>query len=257
MTTLASTITDSSTMVHRNLLRLQRYPSMIFSIIIMPVVVLAMMNYFFGGALGSALSNGSYIDYLTPGLMLFIPAFLTVSVAVAVNQDVTTGFINRLRSMATPPTAILAGHVVSALIQGVVGLTVLLAAAFAMGFRPTADLPGWLATLGLLLFMMVGMIWVAVAMGVVARSAESASNMPLPFLLLPYLGSGLVPTDSMPTGVRQFAEYQPFSPIADTVRGLLQGGDVSAWPWAVGWCVVFAVGGYVLAIRAFRRSTAG
>ncbi|MFW0793659.1 ABC transporter permease [Gordonia sp. CPCC 205515] len=254
MSTLAYTVADSATMVHRNLVRLQRYPTMIFSIIVMPVVVLLMMNYFFGGALGAALPGGSYIDYLTPGLLLFVPAFLTVSVSVAVNQDVTSGFINRLRSMATPPTAILTGHVVGAIIQGIIGLIVLLAAAFAMAFRPTAGLSDWLAALGLLLFMMVGMIWVAVAMGVIARSAESASNMPLPFLLLPYLGSGLVPTDSMPTGVRQFAEYQPFTPIANTIRGLLMGGDTGSWPWAVGWCAVFAIGGYVWAIRAFRRS---
>lgn len=256
MSSIAYTLADSTTMVHRNLIRLQRYPSMIFSVIVMPVVVLTMMNYFFGGALAAALPGGSYIDYLTPGLLLFVPAFLTVSVSVAVNQDVTTGFINRLRSMATPPTAILAGHVVGAIIQGVIGLTILLAAAFAMGFRPTADAASWLAALGMLFVMMVGMIWVAVAMGVIARSAESASNMPLPFLLLPYLGSGLVPTDSMPAGIRQFAEYQPFTPIANTVRGLLMGGDTSSWPWAVGWCAVFVVGGYLWAITAFRRSTA-
>ncbi len=261
--TLAYTLSDSSIMVRRNLLRLQRYPAMVFSIIVMPVVILLMMTYFFGGAIGSALPDsgplhGDYVNYLVPGLMLFIPAYLTVSVAVAVNQDVTTGFINRLRSMATPPTAILAGHVVGALIQGVVGLAALLATAFMIGFRPSTDALGWLAAIGLLGLMALGMVWIAIAFGVIARSPESASNMPLPLLLLPYLGSGLVPTDSMPTGVRQFAEYQPFSPIADTLRGLLMGtGAGGDWPWAVGWCALFAVGGYLWAITAFRRSTAG
>ncbi|MBD0863315.1 ABC transporter permease [Gordonia sp. zg691] len=262
-TTLAHTLSDSSVMVRRNLIRLRRYPTMMFSTIAMPVVILLMMTFFFGGAIESALAaggplDGKYINYLLPGLLLFVPSFLTVAVAVAVNQDVTEGIVNRLRSLATPPTAILAGHFVGALIQGAVAVLVLLGAAFALGFRSDAGGLDWLLAGGLLLLLTAGLVWIAVAMGVVAPNPESASNMPLPLLFLPYLGSGLVPTDSMPDGVRQFAEYQPFSPIADTLRGLLMGLDISGrWPWAVGWCVVFLVVGYLWAVTAFRRSTTG
>lgn len=262
MATLTNTLSDSSLMVGRNLIRLRRYPAMIFSVIIMPVVILLMMNCFFGGALHNALPaggplHGSYLNYLVPGLLLFIPSFLTVSVAVSVSQDQTDGFVNRLRSLATPPTAILAGHVVGALIQGVIAVVILVGTALAMGFRPTAGPLDWLAAAGLLLFVALGLVWTSVALGVIAPNPESASNFPLPFLLLPYLGSGLVPTGSMPDGIRQFAQYQPFTPIADTLRGLLMGTAIGdSWVWALVWCTVLAVGGYLWAVSAFRRSTA-
>jgi ABC-2 type transport system permease protein len=262
-TTVEHTLADSAVMVRRNLIRLRRYPTMMFSTIAMPVVILLLMTFFFGGAIESALSadgplDGKYINYLLPGLLLFVPSFLTVAVAVSVNQDVTEGIINRLRSLATPPTAILAGHFVGALIQGVIAVALLLAVAFGLGFRSNAGFLGWCAAGGLLLLLTAGLVWIAVAMGVIAPNPESASNMPLPLLFLPYLGSGLVPTDSMPNGVRQFAEYQPFSPIADTLRGLLMGLDISdRWPWALGWSLVFLIGGYLWAVSSFRRSTSG
>lgn len=262
-TTLTHTLSDSTLMVRRNLIRLRRYPAMIFSVIIMPVVVLAMMNLFFGGAIGAGIGadsplHGNYINYLLPGILLFVPSFLTVSAAVAVNQDVTDGFINRLRSLGTPATAILAGPVVGAIIQGAIALVFVVAAGFAFGFRADAGVLDWLAVAGLVLLLMVGLVWVAVALGVLAPNPEAASNLPVPFLLLPYLGSGLVPTDTMPDGIRQFAEYQPFSPIADTVRALLMGTELGdRWIWALVWCAIFLVGGYTAALFAFRRSTAG
>lgn len=258
---MTHTLTDASTMVQRNLIRLRRYPTMLFSIIIMPIVMLLMMNYFFGGALQNALPaggplGGRYINYLMPGMLLFIPSMLTVSVAVAVNQDVTEGIVDRLRSLGTSPTAILIGHVASGFVQASTALILLLAAGFAMGFRPTAGPLEWIAALALLAFITYGLVWFSVACGVVAKSPEAASNMPLPFMLLPYLGSGLVPTASMPSGVRWFAEYQPFSPMADTLRGLLMGTLIgNSWIWALGWCAVFALGGHAWAVSAFRRST--
>ena len=169
-TTLTHTLSDSTLMVRRNLIRLRRYPAMIFSVIIMPVVVLAMMNLFFGGAIEAGIGadsplHGNYINYLLPGILLFVPSFLTVSAAVAVNQDVTDGFINRLRSLGTPATAILAGPVVGAIIQGAIALVFVVAAGFAFGFRTDAGVLDWLAVAGLVLLLMVGLVWVAAPSG--------------------------------------------------------------------------------------------
>lgn len=261
MTTLTLTAADSSIMLRRNLIRIARNPMLLYSILVMPLVILLMMRYFFGGAIATALpgdaSGSDYMNFLVPGILVFVPSFLTVTVAVSVSSDMTDGFHNRLRSLDTPPTAILAGHVVGAIIQGILGLTVLIGAALLLGFRPNAGLGAWAAALGLLLLLMIGLVWVAVAMGVLAKSPEHASNLPMPLLLLPYLGSSLVPTDTMPNGIRQFAEYQPFSPTADTVRGLLLGTDIDGrWPWALFWCAVLILGGYLWAISAYRRAAA-
>lgn len=122
MTTLTTTAADSAVMIRRNLIRLRRYPAMLVSMTVMPVVLFLMFTLFFGEALGSGLDpdgplGGRYVNYVTPGMLLMIPAFLTVSVAVSVCQDMTSGFVNRLRTTATPPTAILAGPVVGALLQ--------------------------------------------------------------------------------------------------------------------------------------------
>lgn len=134
---------------------------------------------------------------------------------------------------------------------------VLLAVAFAAGFRPDASPVEWLAATGLLLALVTALVWLAVALGVVSRDPESASNLPTPIIVLPYLGSGLVPTDGMPAGVRQFAEYQPFSPVADTLRGLLMGTPIGdRWIVALAWCAVIAIAGYLWATRAFRRGLA-
>jgi ABC-2 type transport system permease protein len=261
MTAATYSLADSATMFRRNMTRFRRYPSMVVMIIVGPIILLAMFDLFFGGALGGAIGRtgplaGKYINYLAPGLMLMIPAYMMTSTAVSVCNDMTKGIVNRFRTMRVSPGAILTGHVAGALVQGAAGLLALIAAALAMGFRPHANAIEWLAAFGLMLLAVLAFVWLAVGFGLAAKTAESAGNMPLPITMLPYLGSGLVPVASMPDGVRQFARYQPFSPIAETLRGLLMGtaiGDNGVL--AVVWCVVIGTVGYVWSTTSFRRKT--
>ncbi|MEV6319642.1 ABC transporter permease [Nocardia sp. NPDC051787] len=253
MSATSYALADSATMLRRNLVRAKRYPSMTFGVIVMPTVLLLVFNFVFGGALEKS-SGGNYIDYLAPGMLLMIPAYMTVSVAVSVATDTTRGIVNRFRTMDIAQSAMLTGHVVGALIQALAGIAAMVAIAVLIGFRPNANLPEWIAAFALLALIMVALTWLSVALGLLAPNPESASNTPFPLVMLPFLGSGLVATDTMPVGLRQFAEYQPFTPFTETLRGLLMGTEIgNNGIIAIAWCVGITVVGYLWSSSIFRR----
>ncbi|MDR7167903.1 ABC-2 type transport system permease protein [Nocardia kruczakiae] len=249
------TLADSRTMLRRNLVHAKRYPGMTISMFIMPLVMLLMFNYIFGGALEKA-TGGSYIDYLVPGMMLIIPAYLVVGVAVAIASDMTKGIVNRFRTMPMAHSSILTGQVAGTVIQGVLGVGLMVAVAVLIGFRPDATIVEWLAAFGLIILVIFGLSWLGVGFGLAAKTPEGASNTPTPLIFLPFLGSGLAPTDTMSAGVRQFAQYQPFTPLTETLRGLLMGTAIGGnGIAAVAWCLGFAVVGYLWSRSLFRRKT--
>jgi len=257
MTTLTGTLTDSKTMLRRNLVHAKRYPGMTIGVVLMPVVLLLMFNYIFGGALGKATGGEKYIEYIVPGMMLMIPAYLIAGIAVSMASDMTKGIVNRFRTMPIDHSSILTGQVVGTLIQGVLGVGLMVGVGVLMGFRSHATVLEWIAAFGLIALATFALSWLGVGFGLAAATPESASNLPMPILFLPFLGSGLVPTGTMPAGVRQFAEYQPFTPMTETIRGLLMGtaiGDNGII--AIAWCVGFAVVGYLWSQSLFRRKTA-
>jgi ABC-2 type transport system permease protein len=174
--------------------------------------------------------------------------------AITVAMDMTGGIVARLRTMAITRAAVLTGHVLAGMVQAMLGLAIVIAVALLVGFRPTATPLEWIAAIAFLALIALALTWLTVALGLVTKSVEAASNLPMPLLLLPFLGSGFVPTNSMPAGVRWFAENQPFTPIMETLRGLLLGtpvGDSAAL--AVVWCAAIGLGGYVWATRLFER----
>jgi ABC-2 type transport system permease protein len=247
-------MTDSLTMLRRNLRHALRYPSMTIGTLALPVMMLLLFNYAFGGALEAGIGGGSYIDYIAPGIILVAATSGAVAIAVAVCVDMTEGIVNRFRTMAIARTSVLTGHVVGSMIQTLASIAFVIAIALAVGFRPTAGPVEWLAAIGLLVLVTFALTWLSAAFGLVTRSVETASNAPLPLQFLPFLGSAIVPADSMPAGLREFAEHQPFTPIIETLRGLLMGtpiGDSALL--AVGWCVALALAGYLWARAAFRR----
>jgi ABC-2 type transport system permease protein len=250
---------DSATMLRRNLRHALRYPSMTIATIAGPVLMLLMFDYAFGGALGTGIGGaasggGHYIDYLAPGIILMAATSGSVATAVAVCTDMTEGIINRFRTMAISRSSVLTGHVVGSTIQTLVSIVFVIAVALALGFRPTAGPGDWLAAIGLLALVTFALTWLSAAFGLVTSSPEAASNAPLPFQFLPFLGSAIVPTDSMPAGMRVFAENQPFTPIIETLRGLLMGTPIGdSAMLAVGWCAALALVGYLWARRAFNR----
>jgi len=251
MTAASYTLSDTRTLLHRNLVHALRYPAMSVSGLLMPLIFLLLFRYAFGNALGAGI-GGSYINYLTPGLLIMTGTSSMVSTAVSVCTDMTEGIVDRLRTMSISRFALLAGHVLGNVIQTLLSVGVLLVVAVAIGFRPHADALQWLGAIGIAALTAWAMTWVAVALGLSAKAPEGASNLPLPFVLLPFLSSAFVPATSMSPGLRQFAEYQPFTPITETLRGLLLGGHIgSQWISAVAWCVGLTVVGYVASRRLF------
>ncbi|OLF15155.1 ABC transporter permease [Actinophytocola xanthii] len=253
-------MTDSLTMLRRNLTHARRYPSMTIGTLAVPVVMLLLFGGVFGSALGGGISTGlgggDYINYLAPGVILVAATSGSIATAVSVCVDATQGVMNRLRTMAVARSAILTGHVIGGVLQTLLSVALVIGVALLMGFRPNGDALEWVAAAGILTLLVFALTWLSAGFGLVARNAESASNMPTPLTFLPLLGSGFVPTDSMPAGVRHFAEYQPFTPIIETVRGLLMGTGIgSAWVLALAWCVVIALVGFLWSRRAFERRT--
>ena len=148
----------------------------------------------------------------------------------------------------------LAGHVIANMIQTLLAVVLVLAVSIAIGFRPGASALDWLGAAGLVAFVTLALTWLSVALGLVAKSVESASNLPMFLMLLPFLGSGFVPTDSMPAGLQWFAEHQPFTPINETLRGLLLGTPIgSEWIAALAWCAVITAASYAWSLRLYAR----
>jgi ABC-2 type transport system permease protein len=262
MSGLAYAARDSHTMLRRNLRRMRRYPSMTMTLIAIPVIFLLLFVYVFGGTMGAGLGGtgggrAEYANYVVPGILLMSIASGATGTATSVAMDMTEGIIARFKTMAIFRPSVLTGHVLGSVIQAVLSLVVILGVALLVGFRPTANPLEWLVTGGILVATSFAITWLAVAFGLVSKTVEGASNLPMPLILLPFLGSGFVPTGSMPTALQWFAEYQPFTPIMETVRGLLLGTGVGNNAWlAAGWCVAITVVGYVWAKKLYNRDRA-
>ena len=260
----ARPLADSLTMLHRNLLRAMRYPGLTGFTVAVPIALLLLFVFVFGGALGAGVTPGvtpgadgraAYLDYITPAILLFAVVGAAQSVAITAAMDATSGIMARFKTMAISPGSVLGGPVLGTVIQALVAVAVVLAVAVALGYRPDAGAPGWLALAGLIALAGFAMSWLCVAMGLTAKSPETASNTPMFLTALPFLGSGFVPVETMPAGVRWFAEYQPFTPIIETTRGLLAGSGASGTTTllAVGWCAVLGAAGYAWARALYRR----
>lgn len=263
MSTLAYTVSDSATMLRRDLKHMKRYPSIIMFQIGIPAVFMLLFVYVFGGTLGAGLVGGAhtraaYLNYLVPGIIMLTVASAATGTAISVAMDMTEGIIARFRTMAISRAAVLTGHVLGSVVQFLICIAAVLGIAFAIGFRTSAGPLEWLAVAGLLVLTSLAITWLSVAFGLVSKSVETASNLPMILLLLPFLGSGFVPTASMPTALRWFAEYQPFSPITETLRGLLFGTPIgSNGIQAIAWGVGITVLSFVWSVRLYQRKAVG
>ena len=262
MTALPLVLADSATMLRRNLRRMRRYPSLTFFIAGIPIVFLLLFVYVFGGTLGDGLGGAAggradYIAYVIPGILLITVAGGATGTAISVAMDMTEGIIARFKTMAVARASVLAGHVLGSVIQTMLAMALVMALALLIGFRPTTGPAEWLVAAGLLAWATFAVSWLCVALGMVSKSVETASNLPMPLTLLPFFGSGFVPTDSMPDVLRLFADIQPFTPIMETVRGLLLGTPIgSSGVLAVAWCVAISIAGYLWATKLYDRNPA-
>lgn len=257
MSTLTLAMRDSSTMTRRQLKRLLRYPSMTVQLVVTPVIILLLFVYVFGGTLGAGLGGGrhAYINYVVPGILLMAAATAATGTAVMVATDMTEGIIARFRTMRISRASVLTGHVVGSVIQQLLGMAVVIGIALAIGFRPNATPIKWLAAAGMLTLFVIAITWLSVALGLKSPTPEAASNAPMPLVFLPFLGSGFVPTNSMPTALRWFAEYQPFTPIMQTVRGLLLGTAIgNNAVIAIAWCAGIGAVSYLWAKNTYNKA---
>ena len=259
MSTLSYAVSDSATMLRRQLVHMKRYPVLTFMLIGMPVVFLLLFVFVFGGTLGDGLGGpaggrSAYANYVVPGVLLMTVAGTAQGTAISIAMDMTEGIIARFRTMAIFRPSVLTGHVLGSLIHAMISLTVVVGVALAVGFRPDAGPLEWLAAAGVLVMITLAVVWLSVALGLVSKSVETASNLPMFLMLLPFLGSGFVPTDSMPTAMRVFAEYQPFTPVIETLRGLLLGTGIGHHATvAVAWCAVITVVSFFWARSLYNR----
>jgi ABC-2 type transport system permease protein len=241
----------SLVMLRRNFKHIARNPTTVFNAVLFPVVIMLMFVYVFGDAFSV---GGHYIDYATPGLMLLAVCYGLGATATSVNSDVTKGIINRFKVMDVSRSAVLTGHVIASLLTNLIAIAAIIGVAFALGFSPSASFLDWLGAIGIVTLLGYATGWLTVALGLAAKSPETAGMAAVPLVMLPFFSSAIVPADKMGPGVRQFAEYQPFTPIIETLRGLLNGapstGDTIA---ALAWLVGIALVGYLWARSTFKK----
>jgi ABC-2 type transport system permease protein len=238
-------------MLRRNFKHTVRNPTALFNAVLFPVVIMLMFVY----VLGDAFNVGEhYIDYATPGMVLLAICYGLGATALAVNSDMTKGIIKRFKVMDVSRGAVLTGHVIASMLNNLIAIVAIIGMAFLLGFRPSGSLLDWLGVIGIVVLIAFAVGWLTVALGLAAKTPETAGLATVPLIMLPFFSSAIVPAEKMGPGVRQFAEYQPFTPIIETLRGLLAGtpsaGDAIS---AIAWCVGIGVVGYLWAIATFKK----
>ncbi|MBX9422940.1 ABC transporter permease [Streptomyces lateritius] len=260
MSTLTLAVRDTTTMLRRNLLHARRYPSMTLNLLLTPIMLLLLFVYIFGDVMSAGIGGGGadrsdYIAYLVPGLLLMTIGSTTIGTAVSVSNDMTEGIIARFRTMAIHRGSVITGHVIGSVLQSVVSVVLVGAVGAAIGFRSTdATALEWLAALGLLALFALALTWIAVGMGMVSPNAEAAGNNAMPLIFLPLISSTFVPIDAMPGWFQPIAEYQPFTPAIETLRGLLLGTEIGHNGWlALAWCLALTALGYFWSKSVYNR----
>ncbi|MGW4631021.1 ABC transporter permease, partial [Streptomyces rubiginosohelvolus] len=243
------------------LLHARRYPSLTLNLLLTPVMLLLLFVYIFGDVMSAGIGGGNrsdYIAYIVPGILMMTIGSTVIGAAVSVSTDMAEGIIARFRTMAIHRGSVIIGHVVGSVLQILASLVVVGAVAVAIGFRSVdATAVEWLAALGLVTLFALALTWIAVGMGMASPNAEAAANSAQPLILLPLISSAFIPADTMPGWFRPIAEYQPFTPVIETLRGLLLGTEIGHNGWlAVGWSLALAVLGYLWSKSLFRRDPA-
>ena len=243
--------TDSLIMLRRNIKHTLRNPVTVINAVLLPVVIMLMFVYM----LGNAFSVGvTYIDYATPGMILLAVSYGLGATATEVSDDMTKGIINRFKVMDVSRGAVMTGHVIVTMARSLISIAAIIGVAFGLGFRPSASFGDWLAVTGIIVAACFATSWLTVAMGLAAKTPQSAGLATVPLIMLPFFSSAIVPAAKMGQGIRQFAQYQPFTPIIESLRGLLAGHPSAGYTIAaLAWCAGIGIAGYLWAITTFRK----
>lgn len=229
-----------------------RSPDTIITVAITPIAIMLLFVYVFGGAIQTG--TGSYVNYLLPGILLMAIASGISYTALRLFEDMQKGLFTRFHSMPIRRSSVLWSHVLTSLASNAITLILIFGIALLIGFRPDAGILGWLAVAGILLLFTLALTWLAVIPGLTAKSMEGATAFSYPLIFLPMISSAFVPTETMPTAVRAFAEHQPVTSIVDSIRALLSAEPVGNEVWtALAWCIGIAASAWFFAVRAYRR----
>ncbi|MPQ99712.1 ABC transporter permease [Modestobacter sp. I12A-02628] len=246
-------VRDTRRLVGRSLRHVLRSPDTIITTAVTPIAMLLLFVYVLGGAID--VGGAEYVTYLLPGILLITVASGVAYTAFRLFTDVSTGIVERFRSMAIARSALLWGHVVTSVVANLVSVVLVVLVALLMGFRSGAGVLAWLAVAGILVLFTLALTWLAVVPGLTATTVDGVSGFSYPLVFLPFVSSAFVPTESMPGPVRWFAEHQPVTSIVDALRALLTEQPVGSAGWtAVAWCLGLLVVAYVWAVRTYRRT---
>lgn len=245
-------LSDMGVMFGRSMRHVFRSMDTIITVAITPIALMLLFVYVFGGAIRAGTNH--YVNYLLPGILLMTIASGMAYTAYRLFMDVQRGIFERFHSMPIARSAILWGHVLTSLVSNAISVAVVVLVAFIVGFRPSAGFLSWLGVAGILALYTLALTWIAVIVGLSAKSVDGVSAFSYPFLFLPFISSAFVPTQTMPPAVRAFANHQPINPIVETVRSLLMGQPLSNEVWvASAWCAGILAVAYVFAMIVYRR----
>jgi len=256
---LVYAVTDSRVMVARCLRRSLRDPEAFFTALMLPIVLMLLFVYVFGGALNT---GGSYVDYVVPGLIVLCAGFGAGTTAVSLATDMTNGIVDRFRSMPISGPSILIGQIAASLARNLIATALVIGVGLGIGWRPTTSGPRWLAAVGMIILFIFALSWLAAAVGLLAGGPEAANSFTFVLMFIPYVSTAFVPARTMPTALRGFAEHQPFTPIIETMRGLWMGQTSTgvalgheAWV-AIAYCLGILAVSFAGASWLFRHRTA-
>ncbi|MEZ0449281.1 ABC transporter permease [Cellulomonas sp. ICMP 17802] len=245
-------VADTAALTGRSLRHITRSVDTIITTAVTPIAIMLLFVYVLGGAIDTG--TDSYVNYLLPGILLIAIASGIAYTAIRLFTDMQSGIFERFHSMPIARSSVLWAHVLTSLVANAITVVIIVLVGFAMGFRTSASVLGWLAVAGILALFTLALTWVAVVAGLSAKSIDGAAGFSYPLIFLPFISSAFVPTDTMPGPVRWFAENQPVTSIVDSIQALFAGQPVGSDIWvALAWCVGILVLAYALAMRAYRR----
>jgi ABC-2 type transport system permease protein len=243
---------DTFILLGRSMKHILRSPDTIITVAVMPIAMMLLFVYVFGGAIKA--DTGNYVNYLLPGILIIAVASGVSYTAFRLFMDMQKGILSRFNSMPIKRSSVLWSHVLTSIVSNSISLIVIIAVALLMGFRSNAGVLGWLAVAGILFLLMLALTWLAVIPGLKAKSIDGASAFSYPLILLPFISSAFVPTNTMPAIVRVFAENQPVTSIVNALRSLLASNPVASDIWiALAWCLGIGIVAYIFAVRIYKR----
>jgi len=243
---------DMCVMLGRSMRHIFRSMDTIITVTITPIAMMLLFVYVFGGAIQTSTDN--YVNYLLPGILLIAIASGIAYTSYRLFMDMQRGIFERFHSMPIARSSALWGHVLTSLVSNAISIIIIILVALIMGFRSSAGILSWLAVAGILALYTLALTWIAVIAGLSAKSVDGAGAFAYPILFLPFISSAFVPTETMPSVVRAFAETQPVTSIVNAIRSLLARQPVGSDIWiALIWCLGILIVAYIFAMWVYRR----